>query len=129
MPLGSMLLPRRYLLFSAASWRTPAASRSSAARFWCALGPAADARLPLPCRDDLKPPRSRPPEFFFFAISALRAAFVLSFPGSDHRLCGLAGIVRQQNQIEIAGRDLLFAGHARLQRSEEHTSELQSLAY
>ncbi len=71
---GSIFPPRRNRLRSALVWRAPAASRSSAAFFWAALGPAADARLPVPCRDALKPPRSRPtaplvlPVAFFFAI-------------------------------------------------------------
>src|SRR5262245_384713 len=52
-------------------------------------------------------------------MSDLRAAFVLSFPGRDHRLSRLVWIVREQNEIEIAWRDLLLAGHAGLQPPDE----------
>src|SRR5215210_5535952 len=54
---GSIRCPLRNRLASCAVCWTPRCSRSSAASFCCALGPAADA---LPWRDDLKPPRSRP---------------------------------------------------------------------
>src|SRR5690348_8159600 len=63
---GAMRPPWSHLLSSCAVCASPACSRSSAARFCDALGPAADAlRLPSPWREDLKPPRGRASDSFF----------------------------------------------------------------
>src|SRR4051812_15825107 len=112
---GSIRCPLRNRLASCAVCCSPFFSRASAASFCWAFGPAADA---FPCRDALKPPRSRavsplpppasrfpPPAarlpLFFFAIAIPRALLVVllaaSFPerlvGGDDRLRRFGGVV------------------------------------
>src|SRR5688572_31346804 len=83
------------------SWEVcfrPTSSRSSAARFCSALGPAADARLrgappgllPLRLLLDIFQPR-------------LVVASELGLVCRDDRGACLRGIVRQEHEIEVAG--------------------------
>src|SRR4030081_2725748 len=108
---GSMRCPFRNRLDSCAVCGAPRFSRSSAASFCCALGPAADA---FPCRDDLMPPRSRPPlaplpfVFFGIALSFYRLSDLFAgrlserSAGTDYRLHRLGGVVRNDHEIEVA---------------------------
>src|SRR6476660_1963648 len=117
---GSMRFPLRNRLFSCevcvssaafAAATLPARSRSSAARFCSLLFPAADERLPVPCRDALKPGRSRDGSSFFFPLSppllAMRLlrprvrGVVLCVVSADHRVCRLGGIVGEEHEVEV----------------------------
>src|SRR5688572_15614033 len=131
---GSMRCPLRKRLASWAVCLRPFFSRSSAASFCCAFGPAADA---LPWRDDLKPPRSRPSRAPFplllLAISRFHDAsasfhhfldlLASSFPERlvrrDDRLRRLSRIVGHEHKVEIPFRDLSLAQHARLKPAQQ----------
>jgi hypothetical protein len=75
---GSMRWPRRKRLFSGDVCAAPARSRSSAACFCSALGPAADDRDGAPWRDALNPPRSRESASAF--CEGFSLVFSLFFP-------------------------------------------------
>src|SRR6478672_9505413 len=83
---GSMRSPRKNLERSCDVCLAPARSRSSAARFWSPLGPAALGRL----------------------------AGILRLPRLDHRVRGFLRIVGEQNKIQVPRRDLGLAKHSRL---------------
>src|SRR3981081_2883928 len=108
---GSMRCPLRNRLDSCVVCCAPRFSRSSAASFCCPFGPAADA---FPCRDDLKPPRSRAPPaplplvffgiaLFFYCLFELFASRLSERSvGTDYRLHRLGGVVRNEHEIEVA---------------------------
>src|ERR1700682_2504284 len=130
---GSMRCPLRNLLDSCVVCCAPRFSRSSAASFCCALGPAADA---FPCRDDLKPPRSRPSPFplVFFCISAFfyylfelfAARLSKRSVGADYRLHRLGRIIGDEHEIEISLRDLSLAQHPRLKPAQQASPVITS---
>src|SRR3954468_2738074 len=118
---GSIRWPLRKRLASCAVCCTPRLSRSSAASFCWAFGPAADA---FPWRDDLNPSRSRPfpPVLLPFGISLFVIVIFDLFTrclaeglvGGDDCLHCFSRIVCDEHQIEIALGDFPLCEHSRL---------------
>src|SRR5687768_17047246 len=131
---GAIGWPARNRDWCAFDRPSPPASRASAARFCAALGPAGEGRLPVPCREALSPPRSRfsdsprsprrpgrprPPLDFFIDRLPLARALRLRVVRRHHRARRLGGIVRDEDEIHVARRDLLLEQHARLEPANQ----------